>query len=139
MGNDNPPKQSSMLFTAESVAAPTPHFALRASGVLDESSMVSFFERVEKMISSSNARRVLVDLRGASVALSISDMHGLVKMAAGRFAGTVDRLSVVLKESDILPEKFFEPALTNRGLPTLATTDYDEALDWLSAKLRPGY
>jgi len=41
-------------------------------------------------------------------------------------------------KSDILPEKFFEPALTSRGVPTLATVDYDEGLYWLSSKLRPG-
>jgi hypothetical protein len=50
----------------------------------------------------------------------------------------VERLAVVLQARDILPEKFFEPALTSRGLPTLATPDYPEAVYWLSSKLRPG-
>jgi hypothetical protein len=44
---------------------------------------------------------------------------------------------LVLAVSDISPEKFFEPALTSRGLPTLATTSLDNAVDWLAAKLRP--
>jgi len=58
-------------------------------------------------------------------------------MVAGRFAGQVERLALVLAVSDISPEKFFEPALTSRGLPTLATTSLDNAVDWLAAKLRP--
>jgi hypothetical protein len=71
--------------------------------------------------------------------LSISDMHGLAKSAAGAFSGLVDRLAVVARQRDILAEKFFEPALTSRGLPTLVTDNYDDAVDWVCAKLRPGY
>jgi len=124
--------------TAMLVEAPVPHLLVRMSGLLDESSAADFFQRAGREITASNAKRVVVDLRECKVTLSISDMHGLVKMAASGFSGAVERLALVLQERDILPEKFFEPALTSRGLPTLATADYDEAVDWLSAKLRPG-
>jgi hypothetical protein len=117
---------------------PVPHLVLRASGVLDESSLPDFFASASQSVLTSKAKRVLVDLRGAKITLSISDLHDLVKMAATRFLGVVERLAIVPTESDILREKFFEPALTSRGVPTLATVDYDEALYWLSSKLRPG-
>jgi hypothetical protein len=117
---------------------PVPHLLLRVSGVLDENSMPDFFGSASQSVLTSKAKRVLVDLRGSKVTLTISDMHDLVKMAATAFSGVVERLAIVMIESDILPEKFFEPALTSRGLPTLATSDYDEALYWLSSKLRPG-
>ena len=107
-------------------------------GVLDESSVADFFRMAGEAIVAANAKRVLVDLRECKVTLSISDMHGLVKMVAGGLSGTMERLSLLLQERDILPEKFFEPALTSRGLPTLATTDPEEAVYWLSTKLRPG-
>jgi hypothetical protein len=133
-----PSEQPSVTFTSAFAELPVHHLLLRASGVVDENSVNGFFERISPILSSSNAKRVLVDLRDCKVVLSISDMHGLVKLAARAFSGVVDRLALVLKEGDILPEKFFEPALTSRGLPTFATTDYDEAVDWLAAKLRPG-
>jgi hypothetical protein len=117
---------------------PVPHLVLRASGVLDENSLPDFFACASQLVLASKAKRVLVDLRGAKITLSISDLHDLVKMAATGFSGVVDRLAIVPTESDILREKFFEPALTSRGVPTLATADYDEALYWLSSKLRPG-
>jgi hypothetical protein len=129
---------SRVLVTAVSIEAPVPHLQLRVSGVLDESSMAGFFEKAGEEVRAAKAKRVLVDLRECKVTLSISDMHGLVKMVASEFSGTVERLSLLLQERDILPEKFFEPALTSRGLPTLATTDDEEALYWLSTKLRPG-
>lgn len=133
-----PSKPPSVTFTTALSEQPAPHLLLRASGVIDEDSVSSFFERVSPILAASKAKRILVDLRECNVILSISDMHGLVKMAARGFSGLVDRLALVLKNGDILPEKFFEPALTSRGLPTFATTDYDEALYWIAAKLRPG-
>jgi hypothetical protein len=95
-----------------------------------------FFKRVSEEVTAAKAKGVLVDLRECRVTLSISDMHGLVKMVARGFSGTVDRLSLLMQERDILPEKFFEPALTSRGLPTLASADPEEAVYWLSTKLR---
>lgn len=41
---------------------------------------------------------------------------------------------LVLRPKDILPDKFFEPSVNNRGLPTLVTNDIDEAIYWLGAK-----
>lgn len=124
--------------TSELKVSPVSHVLLRTSGVLDESSLGDFFARASQAVLASGAKRVLVDLRGSKVTLSISDMHDLVKMAATGFSGVLERLAIVMTESDILREKFFEPALTSRGVPTLATTEYEEGLYWLSSKLRPG-
>ncbi len=124
--------------TSELKVSPVPHVLLRTSGVLDESSVGDFFARASQAVLASEAKRVLVDLRGSKVTLSISDMHDLVKMAATGFSGVLERLAIVMTESDILREKFFEPALTSRGVPTLATPEYEEGVYWLSSKLRPG-
>lgn len=133
---ETPP--SSIEVTGSLTDVPVAHLQLRAFGVLDEDSVADFFARASQSVLASKAKRVLVDLRDSKVTLTISDMHDLVKMAATGFSGVVDRLAIVLTENDILREKFFEPALTSRGVPTLATIDYDEALYWLSSKLRPG-
>lgn len=122
---------------AERVEAPVPYLLLRMSGVIDESSMPGLFEQAGANVLAAKAKRVLVDLRDCTVQLSISDMHGLVKMIAGAFVGSVERLSLLLQARDLLPEKFVEPALNSRGLLTLATDDYDEAVYWIASKLPP--
>jgi hypothetical protein len=102
-----------------------------------EDSMVRLFESVRGEISRSQVKRVLVDLREGSVVLTISDLHGLAKMVATTFAGVLERFALVLRPQDVLAEKFFEPSVSNRGLPTFVTTDPAEAADWIAAKLRP--
>jgi hypothetical protein len=129
-------RRSAVVATA--VDDPVPHLLVQISGVLDADSMAGIFKRAGDKVAAASPKRVLVDMRECRVALSISDMNGLVKMIAAAFAGTVEKLAVVLQAHDILPEKFFEPALTSRGVPTLATPDYAEALYWLSARLRAG-
>ena len=66
-------------------------------------------------------------------------MNELVKAVAGTFAGSVGRLAIVLQRRDMPSEKFFEAALTSRGVPTFATTDYDEAMFWLLSRLSSGW
>jgi len=44
---------------------------------------------------------------------------------------------LVLRPQDVLAEKFFEPSVSNRGVPTFVTTDADEGIYWVTAKLRP--
>jgi hypothetical protein len=131
-------KRRRTTVVATSVEDPVPHLLVQISGLLDADSMAGIFRRAGQKVAAASSKRVLVDMRECRVALSIADMHGLVKMIAAAFAGTVERLAVVLQVRDILPEKFFEPALTSRGVPTLATPDYAEGLYWLASRLRPG-
>ena len=102
-----------------------------------EDSMVRLFEGVRGEISRHQAKRVLVDLREGSVALTISDLYGLAKMVATTFAGVLERFALILRPQDLLSEKFFEPSVNNRGLPTFVTPDPEEAIYWITAKLRP--
>ncbi|MGD0835914.1 MAG: STAS/SEC14 domain-containing protein [Polyangia bacterium] len=120
------------------LAGPAAHLLLRLSGRLDGDSVPGVFERVRDEIDSGQAKRVLVDLRECSIALTISDMNDMVKMCAASFAGRVQRVALVLQARDIMTDKFFEPALTWRGVPTFTGDDYDEAVEWLSGKSRPG-
>ena len=114
-----------------------PYLEVTIREQVTEDSMVRLFEQVRGEISSSQPKRVLVDLREGSVALTISDLNGLAKMVATAFVGVLQRLAFVLRPQDVLAEKFFEPSVSNRGLPTFVTTDPTEAADWIAAKLRP--
>jgi hypothetical protein len=128
---------SSALMTARMIEAPDPYLEITMRGPVTEESMVRFFERSRSEVMRQRPKRVLVDLRNASVMLTISDMNALAKMVAGAFVGVIDRLAMTLRREDMPEEKFFEPSVNRRGLPTLVTTDIDDAIYWLAAKLRP--
>jgi hypothetical protein len=123
------------LLTVRMVEAPIPYAELTIHEPFTEHSMERIFESSRGELLRYQPRRVLADLRDASVALSISDMNGLVKLIAASFAGTIERFAVVLRPVDMPSEKFVEPSLSNRGLPTIVVQDYDDAVGWITAKL----
>jgi hypothetical protein len=122
---------------ARLVEGPIPYLEAIVRDRVTEESMVRVFEHVRGEIAVHKAKRVLVDLREGSVALTISDMLGLAKLVAATFAGVLERLALLLRPQDVLAEKFFEPSVNSRGLPTFVTTDPEEATYWISAKIRP--
>jgi hypothetical protein len=65
-------------------------------------------------------------------------MLGLAKMVTATFAGVMERFALLLRPQDVLSERFFEPSVNHRGLPTLVTTDSEEAAYWIATKLRMG-
>lgn len=121
---------------ARLVVGPIPYIEVTVREHVTEESVVPLFERVRGEISKHQAKRVLVDLREGSVALTISDMLGLAKMVAAAFAGVLERFALLLRPQDVLAEKFFEPSVSNRGLPTFVTTDSAEAAYWIAARIR---
>ena len=123
---------------ARIVEGPIPYLEAIILARVTEDSMVGLFERVRDEISRHQAKRVLVDLRKGSVALTISDMHGMAKLIATTFAGVLERFALLLRPQDVLSERFFEPSVNNLGLPTFVTTDPEEATYWITAKLRLG-
>jgi hypothetical protein len=123
------------LVTVKMVDAAIPYAEVTIHEPLTETSMERIFESSRGELLRYQPRRVLVDVRNASIALSISDMNGLVKLIAAHFASKVERLAIVLRPVDMPPESFVEPSLSNRGLPTIVTQDFDEAVGWITAKL----
>jgi hypothetical protein len=122
---------------ARLVEGPIPYLEAIVRERVTEASMVRLFERVRGEIARHHAKRVLVDMREGSVALTISDMLGLAKLVAATFAGVLERFAIVVRPQDLMSEKFFEPSVSNRGLPTFVTTDPEEATYWIAAKIRP--
>jgi hypothetical protein len=118
------------------VDGPIPYLEAIVREKVSEETMVRIFELVRVEISRYQAKRVLVDLREGSVSLTISDMLGLAKLVATSFAGVLERFALLLLPQDVLAEKFFEPSVSSRGLPTFVTTDAEEATYWISAKIR---
>lgn len=117
------------------VEASPPYAVVSIHEPVTEGSMERLFEYGRGELLRHRPRRVLLDLRDAAVKLSISDMNALVKLIFSSFAGSVERLAIVLRPVDEPPEKFVEPSLIHRGLPTFATSDMDDAVGWITAKL----
>jgi hypothetical protein len=137
----SPPKRkraANSTVLARMVEGPVPYLEVTVRERVTEASMGGVFERVRGEISRYQAKRLLVDVRGGSVALTISDMLGLAKMVTATFAGVLERFALLLRPQDVLSERFFEPSVNNRGLPTLVTTDSEEAVYWIATKLRLG-
>ena len=122
---------------ARVVEGPIPYLEAIVRERVTEASMVRLFERVRGKIALHQAKRVLVDMREGSIALTISDMLGLAKLVTATFAGVLERFAIVVRPQDLPSEKFFEPSVSNRGLPTFVTTDPEEATYWIAAKIRP--
>jgi hypothetical protein len=122
---------------ARMVDGPIPYLEVIVRERVTEDTMVRLFEFVRGELSGHQTKRVLVDLRQGSVALTISDMLGLAKMVATAYAGVLERLALLLLPQDVLDEKFFEPSVSSRGLPTFVTTDPEEAIYWIAEKIRP--
>ena len=122
---------------ARLIEGPIPYLEALVRERVTEASMVRVFETVRGQVSRHRASRLLIDVRGGSVALTISDMLGLAKMVAATFAGVLERFAIVLRPQDLPSEKFFEPSVSSRGLPTFATVDPAEAVYWVTAKIRP--
>jgi len=122
---------------AKTIESPVPFLEVVIRERVTEDSVVHLFEQVRDEVTRHTSKRVFVDLRESEVVLTISDMAGLAKLVAAAFAGVVDRFVLVLRPQDILPEKFFEPSVNSRGVPTLVTADLGEAVDWLTAKTKP--
>ena len=122
---------------ARLVEGPIPYLEAIVRERVTEASMVRLFEYVRSEIGLHHAKRVLVDMREGSVDLTISDMLGLAKLVTTTFAGVLERFAIVVRPQDLLQEKFFEPSVSNRGLPTFVTTDPEEATYWIAAKIRP--
>jgi hypothetical protein len=115
-----------------------PYLELRIACAVDETSIEGVFERVRQEVIRQKPKKILVDLREGSVVLTISDLLSLAKKVIRDFSGSIERWAVVLQSKDLMKEKFFEPSVTTRGLPTLVTSDIDEAIYWLGTKLRSG-
>jgi hypothetical protein len=49
-------------------------------------------------------------------------------LIAANFATKIERFAIVPRPMDMPSEKFVEPSLIHRGLPTYVTQDFDDAV-----------
>ena len=123
--------------TVRMIAEPEPYAEVIIHEPVVEASMEDLFESARTDLLRYQPRRVLVDVHDVETRLSISDLNALAKLIAGSFLGLLERLALVLRPQDLPPEKFFEPSMSHRGLPTYVSVDKNDAIDWLTARQWP--
>ncbi len=126
-----PPPPPGLVVTM--VDTPSSYAVVKVDEPITETSMERLFDDARLELLRQKPRRVLVDMSGTEVTLSISDLNGLVKLITTSFLGSFERLALVLRPVDLPPEKFLEPSLSHRGLPTYVSVDRNDAIDWLTA------
>jgi hypothetical protein len=128
------PRPAPTSVAVRMIDEPAPYAEVTIHEPITEQSMERLFQTSAVELLRLRPRRVLVDMTGTRVALSISDLNNLTKLVSGSFAGIVEKMAMVLRPEDTPPEKFFEPAMSNRGMPTFVSFDRSEAVDWLTAR-----
>ena len=135
--HDQGPVESNCLNVKSVVADTSPSYlAVTVREHVTEASAVPVFEAISREIRRHGCERVLVDLSGSSVDMTISDIFGVAKLTASVFAGVLQRLALLVRPQDLLSEKFFEPSVSSRGVPALVTADAAEAKYWITSKTK---
>jgi len=134
---DPGPAESDRLKVESVVADTSPSYlTVTIRERVTESLAVPVFEAISREIRQHGSERVLVDLSGSSLELTLSDIFEVAKLTASNFAGVLQRLALLLRPQDLPAEKFFEPSVNSRGVPALVTSDPAEATYWITSKTK---
>jgi hypothetical protein len=77
-----------------------------------------------------NCEKVLFDCRSMTGDIDVLDRFDVGQYSASTVPHTV-RIAVLGREDHILPDRFFENVVRNRGLTLTVFSDMDKAVEWL--------
>lgn len=100
-------------------------------GALDVPVAKEIAAEVIRAISTSDCRRVLVDLRESELALSVTELYHASRIAAAAGVPESIKRAVVVPENGPFTYDFFETVLQNLGKGVRVFTGLDEANRWL--------
>jgi hypothetical protein len=103
----------------------------RIDGKLDIPVAKEFLAELARVLSTSGCKRILVDLRGAELTLSMGDLYFAARLPSE--AGILEpaRSVVLVPEKDWPRYRFLEKAARDRGQIVRMLIDPDEASRWL--------
>ena len=105
------------------------HLRVVASGRFDAARARIELSNIIRQSASSGLSRILVDARGITDAVPISDRYDLATQLADQSHGRV-RLAIVVAEVNLFT-KTLEDTATNRGVAVRTTGSMDEAVEFL--------
>lgn len=101
-------------------------------GTLDMDVSLAVLKRIRSVTEEREDYRVLVDLRQARSALSLTDIWYIARELE-TCADTFRRKTALLtRENSREPAEFFELSAQNRGFRVRVFTDFEAAIYWLS-------
>jgi hypothetical protein len=93
-----------------------------------------YISEAVKVANKHPCQRILNDLRGANVVLSIFDLYELPSLVVTEGLDHRWRRAVLVDPTvDLEKVDFYELVASNRGLTVRMFTDYDKAIQWLTA------
>ena len=102
-----------------------------ATGALDFASSKQALVDIASLITQPGEYEVLVDTRGAEVALSTIELFELGNALAALPSLHRSKIGILAPVSDMDNAKFFETVAVNRGIKIEAFIDFEEAMTWL--------
>lgn len=105
------------------------HLRVVASGSFDPARARIELSNVIRQSASSGLTRILVDARGITDAVPISDRYDLATQLADQSQGRV-RLAIVVSQVNLFT-KTLEDTATNRGVAVKTTGSLAEAIEFL--------
>jgi CheY-like chemotaxis protein len=103
----------------------------RIDGELDIPVAKGFLAEIVRVVSTSGCKRILEDMRGAELMLSITDLYFAARLAREEEAPPWIKNAIVVAEKDWSRYSFFEMAAQHQGQIVKVFTDPDEARLWL--------
>jgi hypothetical protein len=101
------------------------------SGAFDNGVAREIVAEVIRAVSTSDCKRVLIDLRESELALSMTELYSASRIASAAGVPESIKRAVVVAEKDSVAYDFFETVLRNIGKGVRVFTDPDEANRWL--------
>ena len=101
------------------------------SGRFDEGVAREIAAGVTQALSTSDCKRVLIDLRESELALSIVDLYRASRMASAAGIPRSIKRAIIVPKENLVAYDLFKMVSQNIGKGVRAFTDPDEAIRWL--------
>lgn len=91
----------------------------------------NYAREILEIALKNDCTMVLCDERQLEYSLSVLDTYTLAE-GASKEARALRKIAIVCNKKFLEYGKFYETVSQNRGLVVLATSDYDQATEWLN-------
>ena len=100
-------------------------------GLLNSETVKEYIQEITKVAIKHNCKRMISDLRRASIDASITDLYFVPKLVVNDKFNLSWKRAIVLKIEDLDKMSFYELASRNRGISLKVFTEMDAAMEWL--------
>ena len=107
------------------------YIVTQIDGRLDVSVVKEFLAELGRVMSTSGCERVLVDLRGAAMRLSMGELYFAPRMVSEAGIPIATKRAVIVAEKDWSLYSYLQMVAQNQAQIVRIFTDPDEASRWL--------